>query len=81
MHSGSGPEGPARGPEGPARASVARPLYLKLLTRHTIKPVTIQAKILHIRQNQSHIFHSVFCLDFKHSSEELVSFMLQANGI
>ena len=31
----SGPEGPARGPEGPARASVARPLYLKLLTRKT----------------------------------------------
>ena len=29
----SGPEGPARGPEGPARASVARPLYLKLLDR------------------------------------------------
>ena len=28
----SGPEGPARGPEGPVRASVARPLYLKLLT-------------------------------------------------
>ena len=34
----SGPEGPARGPEGPARASVARPLYLKLLTRHTKCP-------------------------------------------
>ena len=31
----SGPEGPARGPEGPARASVARPLYLKLMTRQT----------------------------------------------
>ena len=37
-----GPEGPARGPEGPARASVARPLYLKLLTRHTIKLGTRQ---------------------------------------
>ena len=44
----SGPEGPARGPEGPARASVARPLYLKLLTRHALKPDTRQAKIPHI---------------------------------
>ena len=35
----SGPEGPALGPEGPARASVARPLYLKLLTRHTKCPL------------------------------------------
>ena len=34
----SGPKGPARGIEGPARASVARPLYLKLLTRHTKCP-------------------------------------------
>ena len=40
-----GPEGPARGPEGPARASVARPLYLKLLTRQTINPGTRQAKM------------------------------------
>ena len=46
----SGPKGPARGPEGPARASVARPLYLKLLTRHTIKPGTRQTKMPHIRQ-------------------------------
>ena len=34
----SGPEGPERRPEGPAMASVARPLYLKLLTRHTKCP-------------------------------------------
>ena len=48
----SGPEGPTRGPEGPARASVARPLYLKLLTRHTIKPGTRQTKIQRLdRQN------------------------------
>ena len=32
----SGREASTCGPEGPARASVARPLYLKLLTRHTI---------------------------------------------
>ena len=41
----SRPQGPARGPEGPARASVARPLYLKLLTRHTKKMRTRQTKI------------------------------------
>ena len=57
----SGPEGPARGPEGPARASVARPLYLKLLTRHTIKPGTRQAKMLHMRQTKSHAYHSLIC--------------------
>ena len=49
----SGPEGPARGPEGPARASVARPLYLKLLTRHTIKPGTRQAKIHRLERQKS----------------------------
>ena len=46
----SGPEGPARGHEGPARASVARPLYLKLLTRYTIKPGTRQTIKLATRQ-------------------------------
>ena len=61
----SGPEGPARGPEGPARASVARPLYLKLLTRHTIKPGTRQAKKQHIKQSKSHIYiyHSIICTE------------------
>ena len=59
----SGPEGPARGPEGPARASVARPLYLKRLTRHAIKPDTRQAKMPHIRQIKSHIYHSIICTE------------------
>ena len=59
----SGPEGPARGPEGPARASVARPLYLKLLTRHTIKLGTKQAKMLHMRQTKSHTYHSIICTE------------------
>ena len=53
-------EAPARGPEGPARASVARPLYLKLLTRHktklgtrqTIKPETRQTVKLATRQTK-----------------------------
>ena len=49
----SGPFGPACGPEGPARASVARPLYLKLLTRHTIKPGTRQAKIHRLDRQKS----------------------------
>ena len=67
----SGPEGPARGPEGPARASVARPLYLKLLTRQTIKPGTKQTKMphirqtkmLHTRQTKSHTYHSIICTE------------------
>ena len=37
-----------------ARASVAIPLYLKLLTRQTIKPGTRQAKMPQIRQTNSH---------------------------
>ena len=58
-----GPKGPARGPEGPARASVARPLYLKLLTRHARKPTTRQAKIPNIRQIKGHIYHSIICTE------------------
>ena len=49
----SGPEGPARGPEGPARASVARPLYLKLLIRQTIGPNTRQTKIQRLDKQKS----------------------------
>ena len=59
----SGPEGPACGPEGPARASVARLLYLKLLTRQAIKPDTRHTKIPHIRQIKSHIYHSIICTE------------------
>ena len=35
-----------------ARASVARPLYLKLLTRQTIKPGIRQTNMPHIRTDQ-----------------------------
>ena len=74
----SGREGPARRPQGPARASVARLLYLKLLTRHTINPGTRQTKIQrldrqntatrhtkipHIRQIKNHTYHSITCTE------------------
>ena len=49
----SGPEGPACGPEVPARASVATPLYLKLLTRQTINPNTRQTKIQRLDRQKS----------------------------
>ena len=49
----SRPEGPARGPVGPVRASVARPLSLKLLTRHTINPNTRQTKIQRLDRQKS----------------------------
>ena len=60
-----GPEAPAAGLKGPrpARASVARPLYLKLLTRHTRKPGTRQAKMLHMRQTKSNTYHSIICTE------------------
>ena len=50
----SRPEGPARGPEGLVRASVARPLYLKLLTRHTtIRGLDVQKTIDKTDKNPS----------------------------
>ena len=55
-----GPEGPAAGAkrlhaaEGPGGVSVARSLYLKLLTRQTIKPGARQAKMPHMRQIEFH---------------------------
>ena len=45
------------------RASVARQLYLKLLTRQTMKPGTRQTKIVHIRQIKSHTYHSIICTE------------------
>ena len=52
---GVGPKGPQRAQSArtrpkAARASVAKPMYLKLLTRQTIKLGTRQAKMPHIRQ-------------------------------
>ena len=44
-----------------ARASVARLLYLKLVTRHTRNPGTRQAKMRHIRPAMSYMYHSIIC--------------------
>ena len=44
-----------------ARGSGAR-LYLKLLIRDTMKPVTTLAKIQHVRRIKSHTYHRLFAL-------------------
>ena len=38
-------------------------MYLKLLTRHAIKPGTRLTKIPHIRQIKSHTYHSITCTE------------------
>ena len=63
-----GPKGPQRARRAhtrpkAARASVARPLYLKLPIRHTIRRGTRQAKMPHIRQTKSHTYHSIICTE------------------
>ena len=46
-----------------ARASVARLLYLKLLTGQTIKLGTRHAKMPHMRQTESRTYHSMTCTE------------------